>query len=145
MKNSIILFLIIAFNCNTFGQDKVSPKDQKDNPSEWIIVRNEDGLVGILNAEGIEILPTIYYAIHPFGEYKENWARIENTDGLNGFINSNGEITIAPKYTDIQKFGLYNKKDWALVSINGLYGFINLEGKEIVEPKYSEIEIMPKE
>lgn len=109
-----------------------------ENPSEWILIFDDLGLMGYINSEGKEIVPPIYEAIHPFGEYKENWARVETLDGLTGFIDNTGKVVVEPKYEYIEKFGEY-KQDWALVSVHQKYGFIDLKGKEIVAPIYSEI------
>lgn len=114
-----------------------------ENPSEWVLIFDDFGLMGYLNSEGKEIVPPIYENIHPFGEYKENWARVETLDGLTGFIDSKGKTVVEPKYEYIEKFGVY-KEDWALVSIYDHYGFINTKGEEVVAPIYAEIPILKR-
>lgn len=114
-----------------------------ENPSDWIVIYAEDGLMGYLNSEGKEIVPPLYENIHPFGEYKENWARVEILGGLTGFIDSTGKTVVEPKYEYIEKFGVY-KADWALVSVNDRYGFINTKGEEVVPPTYAEIPILKR-
>jgi len=142
------LFLLLLFTCSfvTYAQKKIEKPTaltqfKTENPTDWIVVYAEDGLMGYINSEGKEIVPPIYGTIHPFGEYKENWARVEILAGLTGFIDSNGKTVVEPKYEYIEKFGEY-KADWALVNVNNKYGFINTKGEEVVPPIYSEIPLV---
>ncbi|RZK11922.1 MAG: WG repeat-containing protein [Flavobacterium sp.] len=145
MKKYLFLLLLLS-PIAIYSQQEQQPFksiSSIENPSKWVLVFDEFGLMGYLNSEGKEIVPPIYENIHPFGEYKENWARVVTLEGLTGFIDASGKVVVEPKYEYIEKFGEY-KTDWALVSLYDHYGFINSKGEEVVAPIYSEIPLLKR-
>ncbi|KFC58209.1 hypothetical protein FEM08_29790 [Flavobacterium gilvum] len=62
------------------------------------MVTDDQGLVGIINSIGKEVVPCKYVSIELFGEFEKNWARVTNDEGLIGFINSKGEEIVPCKY-----------------------------------------------
>ena len=83
-----------------------------------LIVKSGD-YYGILNNDGVIVLPPTYHSIENFGAIKSGWAKVE-LDGKYGFINTDGEIVVDVKYDELGYFGglsqklIENKEGWRL-------------------------------
>ena len=132
MKKQLILIPLICLAVSAFAQDNKQKKTLKDNPQDYWIAVERNGLVGYIDGFGREVVEAKYNSISSFGELAASWALVEK-DGLVGFIDEAGKEVVEPKYESIDRFGELNEP-WALVQKNGLLGFIDLFGIEVVEP-----------
>ena len=137
MKKQLITIAIICLATSVFAQNNKQTKTPKDNPQDYWVAVERNGLVGYIDGFGKEVVEAKYNSISSFGEFAASWALVEK-DGLLGFIDKTGAEVVEPKYEAIDRFDEF-KEHWALVQKNGLLGFIDLFGKEVVEPKYDAI------
>jgi hypothetical protein len=141
MKTFILALILIFYMSSIYAQDS----KPGDFPEGWKIIK-ENGKLGFIDNEGVEIVKPGYTHIGPIGVFHKNWMRVSITEGNRtkfGFIDRDGVEVVPLKYTTIGKFGEY-KPDWMLVSITEgnrtKFGFIDRDGVEIVEPKYDSID-----
>jgi len=86
----------------------------------------ENGLYGVLNLKGNEIIPIEYDEI-TYHEQKKWYSVVKN--GVSNIINNQGENVFGKKYTSLSKID-YNL-NYLLAEKNGEFGIINTSGKEI--------------
>ena len=149
------------------GEDKIETKsfsskyDKVREFSEGLAVVELDGLYGVIDKSGKEIVPTLYQEIKDFSE---GLAVVKLNDKY-GFINREGKLVIPLKYNSAESFSKgktlvrYANKNMyisvagkeyeqigdfleglAVVKSNGKYGFIDKTGKEVISLKYDEVE-----
>lgn len=145
------------------GEDKIETKsfsskyDKVREFSEGLAVVELDGLYGIIDKNGKEIVPALYQEIKDFSE---GLAVVKLNDKY-GFINRAGKLVIPLKYNSAESFSngkayvKYANKNMyisvageeyeqigdfseglAVVKSNGKYGFIDKTGKEVIPLKY---------
>lgn len=149
------------------GEDKIETKsfsskyDKVREFSEGLAVVELDGLYGIIDKNGKEIVPALYQEIKDFSE---GLAVVKLNDKY-GFINRAGKLVIPLKYNSAESFSngkayvKYANKNMyisvageeyeqigdfseglAVVKSNGKYGFIDKTGKEVIPLKYDDAE-----
>lgn len=149
------------------GEDKIETKsfsskyDKVREFSEGLAVVELDGLYGVIDKNGKEIVPALYQEIKDFSE---GLAVVKLNDKY-GFINREGKLVIPLKYNSAESFSKgktlvrYANKNMyisvagkeyeqigdfleglAVVKSNGKYGFIDKTGKEVISLKYDEVE-----
>ena len=145
------------------GEDKIETKsfsskyDKVREFSEGLAVVELDGLYGIIDKNGKEIVPALYQEIKDFSE---GLAVVKLNDKY-GFINRVGKLVIPLKYNSAESFSNgkayvkyayesryisvagkeYEKigdfsEGLAVVESDGKYGFIDKTGKEVIPLKY---------
>ena len=90
-----------------------------------------NGLYGIIDIDGKEVVPPKYEVIQPF---KDNRARV-SANQLWGIIDMNGKEIVPVKY---EKIGLFQNRK-AHIREDGKWGIISWDGKVITAPKYDKI------
>jgi hypothetical protein len=134
MKHILALFLIVAFNAAFAQSTEISAKYEKigkfDHSGLALVYHN--GLVGLINKEGKEIIKPEYDRISGFG--KDGRAFTRKNDQV-GMIDNTGKVIIENQYDCISHF----KGNNAVVKKNGLCGVINRDGKVIVDLKYEKL------
>ena len=149
------------------GEDKIETKsfsskyDKVREFSEGLAVVELDGLYGIIDKNGKEIVPALYQEIKDFSE---GLAVVKLNDKY-GFINRAGKLVTPLKYNSAESFSNgkayveYANRDMyisvagkeykqigdfseglAVVKSNGKYGFIDKTGKEVIPLKYDDAE-----
>ena len=149
------------------GEDKIETKsfsskyDKVREFSEGLAVVELDGLYGIIDKNGKEIVPALYQEIKDFSE---GLAVVKLNDKY-GFINRAGKLVIPLKYNSAESFSngkayvKYANKNMyisvagkeyeqigdfseglAVVESDGKYGFIDKTGKEVIPLKYDDAE-----
>ena len=101
-----------------------------------LIVKSGD-FYGILNNDGVIVLPPTYHSIENFGAIKSGWAKVE-LDGKYGFINTDGEIVVDVKYDELGYFGDYHK-NLLKIKKDGGFGFIDKSGSIVTQTVYDSI------
>ncbi len=89
-----------------------------------------DSLCGLVDKNGVEVLPIIYKTI---GYFDDGRHAVVKRDGKYGTIDTLGKEIIKPLYEASFKF---DKEGYASVKRNGKYGMIDRTGKEVVKPVY---------
>ena len=99
-----------------------------DVNSDKVVAIKKDGLYGLVDFTGKEIVPPQYGDISSFSEGKA----IVKRDNFYGVIDETGKEIVPPHYDKV--FPFINGK--AIVEKKYLYGFIDETGKEIVPLQY---------
>ncbi len=107
--------------------------DMADATDPDSVFVTENGLYGLLNAEGEELIPPTYDLIRPFDS--RDTARTLILDKW-GLISREGKVLIEPAYHSIGQFDEFGR---ARTTLNGKMGLINTEGTVLLEPEYDEI------
>jgi len=131
----IIAFLFVAFAVTTQGQTEMSAKyDYIGKFNNGIAFVRTNGLVGVINSEGKEIIKPEWEKISGFGD--DGVAYCYKATGV-GLINREGVLLAQPIYERIGMFHLGR----AIVLKNGHEGLIDKTGKQLLEPKYDKLKV----
>ena len=98
----------------------------------------KDGLWGLINLEGNEILAPEYEAIETLKGIKNSLVIEKN--GLVGLVNNTGVKVLDANYTKISALGKDYKEGYITVNEEGKYGVSSFSGKQVLENKYSQID-----
>ena len=120
----------------------ISPIENSNNSEIWyednILKYEKDGLYGLIDFSGKEILPAEYSNIYALPGIAKSILVEKN--GLKGMVNSTlGSLIIECNYNDISSLNVDVADDGYIVNKDGKYGVLNGTGKEILECKYQEI------
>jgi hypothetical protein len=130
---SITIALLLICNNVLAQSNEISSKyDKIGKFVKGLAFVHQNGLVGVINESGKEIIKPAYDKISVFGN--DNLA-YTHKNGLVGLITSDGKVIIEPTYDYIGHF----KGDNATVKKNGLVGVITRKGKIIVDIKYEKL------
>lgn len=135
MKN-IILLLSILFCQFMIAQSKeISGKYDKIGKFEkGVAIVHKNGMVGLINSDGKEIVKPEYEKISGFGN---DGIAYSYKKGLVGLINRDGKVIIDNLYDYIGHF----KDRFATVKKNGLTGIVDKNGNIVVEIKYDKLKV----
>lgn len=122
--------------------DKVELLDNYDeNNNIWyeknILKVQKDGLYGIINYDGKELLKCEYEKIETLKNV--SGSLIIQKDGKVGICNDLGKVIIKPEYKVIYSLGKDGKKGYIVVNNENKYGIINENNKLIIEPQYNNV------
>jgi len=86
-----------------------------------------NGMWGLIDGEGNEIVPPEYVQV---GEFHEGLVAVKLKQEAHnwGFINKTGKVIVPPKYDDVANFYL----GYASVLFDGYWGYINTQGNEVI-------------
>ncbi|MDF2449373.1 MAG: repeat protein [Bacteroidota bacterium] len=133
MKPIIILFTLFSFKVALAQSVEVSAKYDKIGKFEkGVAIVRKNGLVGVINTDGKEVIKPEYDKISAFGNDGIAYTRKKELVGL---INREGKVIADNLYDYIGHF----KGGNAIVRRNGLSGVITNEGKIIVDIKYDKL------
>jgi hypothetical protein len=105
--------------------------DNVDHFCEGIVKVESNDLYGLVNKNGVEVVPCIYDTILYF---KDGLAKVKLSNKW-GCIGESFKEIIPCKYNNIDGF----KDGYARVELDGKYGYIHKDGNEIIPCKYDEI------
>ncbi len=91
----------------------------------------KNGMVGIINMRGDEVIPAVYDAT---GEVQYDLVPVLKGDKA-GVLNIRGDTIIPLVYENIMSF----KEGYALYKLNGRYGIVDTTGRKVTEPLYEEM------
>jgi len=137
--NSNVKSIFNVFECDILQVDVLEniekPKytriyDFGDYHPNWAMVESR-GLLGFIDVDGNEVVPTIYDDIYSFDDYQKGWALVKKGDHY-GFIDVVGNEVVPTIYDDIYAFDDY-QKGWAMVRKGDKFGFIDENGAEVIE------------
>jgi len=133
---TIIFALFLLTSCLAFSQaTEVSAKYDKIGKFEnGVAIVQKNGLVGVIDMQGKEVVKVEYDRISNFGKDK---IAITRKNDLVGLVNTDGKVIVDNMYDFIGHF----KDGHAVVKKNGLCGVIDKKGKVVVEIKYKKIAI----
>ena len=97
----------------------------------------KNGLYGLINLRGKELLPCEYTSIEPIQGTKNSFVTVKNK--LKGLVDDSGNIIIENKYSDIQSLTDKYEDGYIVKNDSSQYGLINYNKKQILECKYEEI------
>ena len=100
---------------------------------------NKDGMIGVVDANGKEIIPCKYGDVwcadwSYLYDFREGFAAVVDKNWKWGFVNTRGEEVIPCKYDGLFSF----HEGYAAVEKDGKWGFVNTKGEEVVSCKYEE-------
>ncbi len=110
---------------------------------ENVLKVEKDGLWGLINIDGNEILAPEYESIDTLKGIKNSL--IIKKNGLVGLVNNTGVKVFDANYTEISALGKDYKEGYITVNNEGKYGVFSFSGKQILENKYSKIDNMYSE
>ena len=125
------------------GYSKIEALENFDeNKNVWyeqdVLKVQKNGLWGLINLEGNEILAPEYDNIETLKGLKESL--IIEKNGLLGLVNNKGMKILDIKYTKIEALGKDYKEGYITVNEENKYGIYSFSGKQILENKYDKIE-----
>lgn len=97
----------------------------------------KNGLYGLINFNGKELLPCEYSEITPLEKVTKSFVTVK--DGKKGLVDNSGSIIIENGYTDIKPLTNKYEDGYVVKNDNGKFGLINYNTKQVLECKYSEI------
>ena len=65
--------------------------------AQQLFIVNSDNKFGVVNENGVEIIPAKYTSVDEFDMIHPNWSKV-GLDNLYGFIDKTGKIIIEPKF-----------------------------------------------
>lgn len=132
----IALTLLVALSSLAFAQStEISGKYDKIGKFNYgYATVHKGGLVGVINAEGKEIIKPEYERISGFGKDGLAYTR---KNGQVGLIDNTGKVIVDNQYSYIGHF----KGNNAIVKKGNLCGVINKQGKIIVDIKYNKLTV----
>lgn len=117
-----------------------------DDFYEGVAIVSNDGLYGVINAKGKEIVPCQY---DDLGECTNGFMWFKEVDkdyhSFYGYLNNKGEVIIPADYIGLGSFsdnGLARvqvmlDKDGSRYDVENIpWGYINTKGEEVIAPKY---------
>ena len=134
MQKIILLSILIGLSSLVFGQStEISSKyDKIDKFDKEVAFVHKNGLIGLINSKGKEVIKPEYEKISAFGS--DNIA-YTTKGGLIGLIEINGKVLVDNKYDKIGSF----KNNQAIVKKGDVFGVIDKTGKVIVDVKYNKL------
>jgi hypothetical protein len=137
MNRLCYVLFFMAFAKMGFGQEDMSWQDDYEQVRKkgnfYIVTKN--GKVGVVNHQGKEIIPLIYYidAYEPFEPIHAGFHfSIDNQK--HGLIDSTNKVIIPFIYDNLLEYG-----NLLLGQIKGKSGFLNLKGEVVVPFIYDEL------
>lgn len=135
MKNIILLFSILFSQFIIAQSKEISGNYDKIGKFEkGVAIVHKNGLVGLINADGKEIIKPEYEKISGFGNDNLSYTY---KNGLVGLINLDGKVIIENLYDYIGHF----KDGFATIRKNGLTGIVDKTGKIVVDIKYDKLKV----
>jgi hypothetical protein len=101
-------------------------------PSDSFIIVGNISKRGVINYNGIEVIPQRYSFIRDFSE---NLFAVQFQNSKWGYINSNNDLVIDTLFDSALSF----KDGIAPIAIGGKWGLINKKGEIVILPKYDKI------
>lgn len=122
--------------------EKISPLENSTNNELWFednVLRFEkDGLYGLVNFSGREIVPAEYSNIYTLSGVPKSI--VIEKEGLKGIVNSALEsLVVECKYNQVDSLNVGNADNGYIVGIEGKYGIVSGTGSEILACNYEEI------
>ncbi|MBR2289181.1 MAG: WG repeat-containing protein [Clostridia bacterium] len=103
-----------------------------------ILKFEKDGLYGLVDFSGKEIVPAEYLNIYALEGVAKNI--VIEKDGFKGIVNSTlGTVAVECNYNDVTSLSTGNSDNGYIVSLDGKYGVVSSNGKEILPCNYEEI------
>ena len=135
MKNIILLFSILSCHFIIAQSKEISGKyDKIGRFDKGVAIVHKNGLVGLINSDGKEIIKPEYEKISGFGKDAISYTYKK---GLVGLINRDGKVIIDNLYDYIGHF----KDGFAIIRKNGLTGIVDKTGNIVVEIKYDKLKV----
>jgi len=97
-----------------------------------VAIVHKNGLVGVINAQGQEVIKPEYEKISAFGA---DGVAYTHKNGMVGLITKEGKVIIDNQYEYIGHF----KDGFATIRKNGLTGIVDRSGKIVVDIKYDKL------
>lgn len=98
----------------------------------------KNGLYGLINFKGKELLPCEYTDITPLANVKNSYVTTKNN--LKGVVDESGNVIIDNLYSDIQALTDKYEDGYIVKNDSSKYGLINYSKKQVLDCKYDEIE-----
>lgn len=133
MKTFFLIVAVLSFQLVTAQSTEISGSyDKIGKFVNGVAFVHKNGLVGLINTQGKEVIKPEYEKIDYFG--KDNVAYTWK-NGLVGLIDINGKVIIDNIYEQIGHF----KGNQAIVKKDGLSGVVDKSGKILVDVKYNKL------
>jgi len=68
-----------------------------------LFIVSSDDKFGVINENGVEIIPAKYNSVDDFDKVHMNWSKV-GLNNLYGFIDKKGKIIVEPKYEVINNY-----------------------------------------
>ena len=122
--------------------NNISPLENSNNNKVWyednILKYEKDGLYGLIDFSGKEILPAEYNNIYSLSGITKSI--VVEKDNLKGIVNDTlGSLIIDCNYNDISSLSKDTSDNGYIVNKDGKYGVFSGSGKQLLECNYQEI------
>ena len=120
----------------------IVPIENSDMAGIWyednVLKYEKNGLYGLIDFTGKEILPAEYTNIYALGGVAKSV--VVEKDGLKGIVNATlGSLVVECNYHDISALSLNSADNGYIVNKDGKYGVVSGTGKTILECNYQEV------
>ena len=133
MKTIFLILSVLSFHFVRAQSTEISNSyDKIGKFVNGVAFVHKNGLVGLINIQGKEIIKPEYEKIDYFGKDNVTYTW---KNGLVGLIDIDGKVIIDNIYEQIGHF----KGNQAIVKKNGLSGVVDKTGKIIVDVKYNKL------
>lgn len=105
--------------------------------SSYVLKVQKDGLYGLINFNGKELLPCEYTEIIPLEKVTRSFVTVK--DGKKGLVDNSGSIIIENEYVDIKPLTNKYEDGYIVKNNSNKFGLINYNKKQVLECKYNEI------
>ncbi len=105
--------------------------------SSYVLKVQKNGLYGLINFNGKELLPCEYTEITPLEKVTRSFVTIK--DGKKGLVDNSGSIIIENEYVDIKPLTNKYEDGYIVKNNSNKFGLINYNKKQVLECKYDEI------
>lgn len=102
-----------------------------------ILKVQKNGLYGLINLNGKELLACEYTDIYPIQKVTRSFVTIK--DGKKGLVDNSGSVIIENQYADITALTNKYEDGYIVKNDSSQYGLINYNKKQVLECKYNEI------
>lgn len=102
-----------------------------------ILKVQKNGLYGLINLNGKELLACEYTDIYPIQKVTRSFVTVK--DGKKGLVDNSGSIIIENQYADITALTNKYEDGYIVKNDSSQYGLINYNKKQVLECKYNEI------
>lgn len=126
--------LLVFFSVKAFSQEVSKEYDRIGRFDRGVALVWKNKLVGIIKANGKELVKPEYEKIGSFGG--DNLA-FTTKEGKIGVISLEGKVIVQNDYESIAPF----KGSYAITKKNGLYGMVNKQGKVVIQNEYERIKV----
>ncbi|MBH5320339.1 WG repeat-containing protein [Paenibacillus sp. GSMTC-2017] len=131
---SMLLFFSLASVASAAPSSKFAIEAEYDYAGPFqdgVAIVSVDGMFGLINKSGEQIVEPIYTEM---GDFVEGFSTVINDEGLSGIIDTTGKEVLPLKYDFVDIF----KEDLAAVLTGDKWGFVDKKGKLVIPATFQD-------